>query len=71
MAYTPVVEHTLTSTEELFDAVLSRNRIEHRLGRIPMIEIEQPASAALSARWYSITRAWCSPNHIPMHAARN
>ena len=28
-------------------------------------------SAAFSARWYSITRAWCSPNHIPIHAARN
>jgi len=28
-------------------------------------------SAAFSARWYSITRACCSPTHIPIHAARN
>jgi hypothetical protein len=28
-------------------------------------------SAAFSARWYSITRAWCPPNHIPIHAAKN
>ena len=29
------------------------------------------SSAAFSARWYSITRAWWSPNHIPIHAAKN
>jgi hypothetical protein len=28
-------------------------------------------SAAFSARWYSITRALCSPNYIPIHAAKN
>jgi hypothetical protein len=28
-------------------------------------------SAAFSALCYSITRAWCSPNHIPIHASKN
>jgi hypothetical protein len=47
-----------------------------RRRRFPSINLSRrlpsrSRSAVFSARWHSIIRAWCSPNHIPIEAARN